>query len=88
LETDSPLADSRNHKTYYFVETPTRRIVIFIIRLVFKLIADIQVVGLENLPKEGAVIIAANHLSNFDAFQLQVSLPRPIFFLLQWRVHL
>jgi 1-acyl-sn-glycerol-3-phosphate acyltransferase len=38
-------------------------------------------VGLENLPKEGAVIIAANHLSNFDAFQLQVSLPRPIFFM-------
>lgn len=40
-----------------------------------------NVEGLENLPLDGPVIIAANHVTNFDVFPMQFSLPRPIFFM-------
>lgn len=39
----------------------------FIIRPFFKLIHGTKYIGLENIPKEGAVILAGNHTSNMDA---------------------
>jgi len=37
--------------------------------------------GVENLPREGAVILVANHVTNFDVFPMQFSIPRVIFFM-------
>ena len=38
----------------------------FIARIYFKTFHDFKVEGLENIPKEGALLIASNHLSNAD----------------------
>jgi 1-acyl-sn-glycerol-3-phosphate acyltransferase len=40
-----------------------------------------KVVGIENLPKKGAFIIAANHSSYFDFFSIIATLPRRVSFL-------
>jgi 1-acyl-sn-glycerol-3-phosphate acyltransferase len=39
------------------------------------------VAGLENFPREGPVVLVANHVTNFDVFPMQFALPRPIFFM-------
>ncbi len=41
----------------------------------------LRVEGLENFPLDGAVVLAANHVTNFDVLPMQFSLPRPIFFM-------
>lgn len=38
----------------------------YVARVYFKLFYRIEVEGLENIPKEGALLIAGNHLSNAD----------------------
>lgn len=47
----------------------------------FLIIMDLRVEGRENFPLDGAVVLAANHISNFDVLPIQFSLPRPIFFM-------
>jgi 1-acyl-sn-glycerol-3-phosphate acyltransferase len=37
-----------------------------------------RVIGAEKIPREGALVIAANHISNFDPPILGVALPRPV----------
>ena len=61
--------------------TPLRKFFISILTPILKSLARINVSGLENLPSEGALIVACNHLSFFDGFALQYALPRPIFFM-------
>ncbi|MGB7876730.1 MAG: lysophospholipid acyltransferase family protein [Anaerolineales bacterium] len=51
------------------------------LRQVFRLIMKMEVSGLEHLPPDGPVVIACNHVTNFDVFPMQLSLPRPIFFM-------
>lgn len=41
----------------------------------------LNVHGTENLPTDGAVVLASNHVTNFDVIPMQLSLPRPIFFM-------
>ncbi|MDQ0338999.1 1-acyl-sn-glycerol-3-phosphate acyltransferase [Caldalkalibacillus uzonensis] len=45
--------------------------------LLFKL----DIVGLEHVPEKGAVIVAANHISNHDPIVIGYALERPIHFL-------
>lgn len=40
-----------------------------------------EVRGLEHFLGEGAVILAANHVTNFDVFPMQFAVPRVIFFM-------
>ena len=40
-----------------------------------------KVIGKENIPKNGACILAGNHLSDFDAYLLYAGTKRPIHFL-------
>jgi 1-acyl-sn-glycerol-3-phosphate acyltransferase len=42
---------------------------------------QMDISGLEHLPKEGAVVVAANHLVNFDVFPVQLALPRMVFYM-------
>jgi len=41
----------------------------------------LKVEGVENLPKTGAVVVAANHLVTYDVFPLQLALPRMVYFM-------
>jgi 1-acyl-sn-glycerol-3-phosphate acyltransferase len=73
--------DRRDSKTYYFQATPFRRIVIPIFEAIYRSFAHLEVEGAEDLPAEGRVILAANHLSNYDVFPLQFAISRPLFFM-------
>ena len=41
----------------------------------------LEVHGMENVPLEGALIVASNHITNFDVIPIQLALPRVIFFM-------
>ena len=73
--------DPRDRKSYSLEETTFRRLLIWKIRILFRAIMVMNVEGLENFPSDGAVIVAANHNTNFDVFPMQLSLPRPVFFM-------
>ncbi len=74
-------SDPRDKKKFYFHATPLRKAVIALLRTIFNLFMDRHVDGLEYFPLDGPVIIAANHVTNFDVFPMQLSLPRPIFYM-------
>ena len=44
-----------------------RNIIRWLVRLIFNIIARVEVSGYENLPKEGSFVIATNHLGFVDA---------------------
>ena len=48
---------------------------------VLRLVFTMRVTGREHVPKEGAVVIAPNHKSFWDAFFISAVLPRRIFFM-------
>lgn len=58
---------------------------------VFRRLFRMRVSGVEHLPREGAVLLVSNHLSNIDPFFLGVATPRQIHFMAKaelWRVKL
>ena len=73
--------DPRDRKKFYFTDTPQRRLLVGLAARLFKLVMTLDVKGLENVPREGPVILTANHVTNFDVFPMQFALPRPIFFM-------
>lgn len=77
----TPVPDPRDKKKYYFADTSRRRALISFARFLFSFIMKMDVKGLEHFPEKGAVIVAANHVTNFDVFPMQFALPRPIFFM-------
>ena len=79
--TEIPSFDPRDKTRFVFHATPFRKIVLFAIRTIFGLIMKLRVEGLENFPLDGAVVLAANHVTNFDVLPMQFSLLRPIFFM-------
>ena len=78
---DNPEIDPRDSKRFAFHATFFRKLLVAILRLVFRLIMKMEVHGLENLPAEGPVVVACNHVTNFDVFPMQLSLPRPVFYM-------
>jgi 1-acyl-sn-glycerol-3-phosphate acyltransferase len=79
LTTSEP--DPREKKRYYFTDTSQRRALVKFARFLFSFLMEMDVIGLEYFPRLGPVIIAANHVTNFDVFPMQFALPRPIFFM-------
>ncbi len=73
--------DPRDKKTFVFHATRLRKIALPIVRAIFSLFMEFNLEGLENYPLNGAVVLAANHVTNFDVFPMQFALPRPIFFM-------
>lgn len=73
--------DPRDRKPFFFRMTPFRLVVTYLVTKFFRLFMDLEVSGLEHFPLDGAVILACNHVTNFDVFPMQISLPRPIFFM-------
>ncbi len=49
--------------------------------VLFRIIFRFKVIGKENIPKEGRIIICANHISNIDPVTLGLAVPRPIRFM-------
>ncbi len=74
-------ADPRDSKQFYFHATPLRKVLVASLRIVFSFLMNRRVEGLENLPLDGAVIVVCNHVTNYDVFPMQLSLPRPIFYM-------
>ncbi|NLX03222.1 MAG: 1-acyl-sn-glycerol-3-phosphate acyltransferase [Syntrophomonadaceae bacterium] len=37
--------------------------------------------GIDKIPRKGAVIVASNHMSNWDPIMVGISLPRPVYFM-------
>jgi 1-acyl-sn-glycerol-3-phosphate acyltransferase len=77
----TPELDPRDKKKYYLADTSQRRTLIQFARALFMPLMKYEVRGLENFPREGPVIVAANHVTNFDVFPIQFSIPRVIFFM-------
>src|SRR5574341_1878933 len=76
-----PEPDPRDKKKFYFADTPQRRALLTLARSIFRIVMEMDVQGLEHFPREGPVILAANHVTSFDVFPMQFALPRPIFFM-------
>ncbi|MDQ6941667.1 MAG: 1-acyl-sn-glycerol-3-phosphate acyltransferase [Candidatus Eremiobacteraeota bacterium] len=50
----------------------------FVVGRLFRLLFRYRVIGAEKIPRNGGVIVAANHISNFDPPILGTALPRPV----------
>jgi 1-acyl-sn-glycerol-3-phosphate acyltransferase len=70
--------DPRDKKKYFLEDSHVRRSIFWLIRIFFDAATVIKMEGQENFPLDGPVIIAANHVTNFDAFPLQFAVPRAI----------
>ena len=73
--------DPRNRKSFAFHATLFRKLLVAFLRMLFQLFMKMEATGLEHFPLNGPVVIACNHVTNFDVFPMQFSLPRPIFFM-------
>lgn len=62
------------NKTFYWLAY-------WIVRIYLKVFRGLTIYGLENFPQRGPVVVAGNHVSNFDPPVLAVSLNRPCRFL-------
>jgi 1-acyl-sn-glycerol-3-phosphate acyltransferase len=54
-----------------------RALIAVLVRAIFGL----RIVGLENVPASGGLVVAANHISNLDPPILGAALPRPVFYM-------
>ncbi|HTW84989.1 MAG TPA: lysophospholipid acyltransferase family protein [Candidatus Sulfotelmatobacter sp.] len=50
----------------------------FAVNAIAKLLWGMRVVGAEHVPREGGLIVACNHVSNFDPPLLGAACPRPV----------
>jgi len=62
-------------------DTVLYKIVRPIIKFGIKILYRPKIIGKENIPREGKIILAGNHTSNFDCLLLMSSTKRPIHFL-------
>lgn len=49
--------------------------------ILFKIIYRVEIIGIENIPKEGNYLVCSNHASNWDPVLVAVSFPRQIFWM-------
>jgi 1-acyl-sn-glycerol-3-phosphate acyltransferase len=48
---------------------------------VLKSFYRLEMVGLENIPKQGGVLLCSNHINNFDPPLVGIKIPRPVYFM-------
>ncbi len=73
--------DARDQQTFRFHTTPLRKVVVRMLRLSVGPMMLCEIRGLEFVPRQGAFILASNHVSNLDVIVMQLAMPRPIFFM-------
>ena len=79
--------DPRDQQRFVFHITWVRRLTIALLRIILPIIMKREISGVENLQAEGPVVLASNHLTNFDVFPIQLCLPRPLFFMAKAELH-
>ncbi|MEA3351786.1 MAG: lysophospholipid acyltransferase family protein [Chloroflexota bacterium] len=79
--------DPREQKRYYFQETRTRRVTVAMLRTFAWFTMRFDARGVEYLPAEGPVVMVCNHVTNFDVFAMQLSIPRPLFYMAKEELH-
>lgn len=57
------------------------RFAVHVLRALFVPLFRLRVVGAENVPKDGACFVCANHISDWDALFVAVAVRRPIHFM-------
>jgi 1-acyl-sn-glycerol-3-phosphate acyltransferase len=73
--------DPRDRKSFFFHDTILRKSIVGVLRAAFFFVMEMRVEGLAHFPLDGPVIVACNHVTNYDVFPMQLSLPRPIFYM-------
>lgn len=73
--------EARDREAFYVHETPLRQATVWAARLAFTPLIKLKVNGLQHLLPEGPMILASNHVSNFDVFAMQFATPRTIFYM-------
>lgn len=53
----------------------------FLFSLFFKIICRYQVIGIDNFPSSGPVVVVSNHISNWDPLMVGAAMPRQINFI-------
>lgn len=53
----------------------------FLLATLFKIAYRVQVIGLDNIPRKGRIILCSNHISYLDPLVIAAFLPRYIFFM-------
>ncbi|GAB4531933.1 MAG: lysophospholipid acyltransferase family protein [Anaerolineales bacterium] len=81
MEYIQTLEDPRDRQFFPLEETLPHRVAWPVLAAMFRGIARLEVQGAENLPARGPVLLAANHVTNFDVFALQFGLTRPLFYM-------
>lgn len=52
-----------------------------ILYIIFKFLFRVKVIGAENIPQKGKIIICSNHVSLLDPITVAISVPRKIYFM-------
>lgn len=52
-----------------------------VVKSIFMPLYRVEIIGAENVPKEGGVLLCANHIHNFDPPIVGITAPRPIHFM-------
>ena len=52
-----------------------------VVKAIFLATLRFRVVGAEKVPRDGGLVVAANHISNFDPPILGVAVPRPVWYM-------
>lgn len=73
--------DIRENIIYPLEETRFHKFFIGSLKVVFSNIMELDIIGLDNIPKDKAAILAANHVTNMDVFPMQLAIRRPIFYM-------
>ena len=73
--------DARDLNSFPLHATPLRKVAVPVLGVAVRGLVRLEVEGLKNVPADGPIILASNHVSNFDVFPMQLAMPRPIFFM-------
>jgi 1-acyl-sn-glycerol-3-phosphate acyltransferase len=73
--------DARDLNSFALHATPLRKVAVQVLGVAVRGLVRLEVEGLKNVPADGPIILASNHVSNFDVFPMQLAMPRPIFFM-------
>ncbi len=76
-----PADDRRQVQQYPLQETRLHQAGLFATRTFFRFFMVLEVSGEDRIPTSGGLVVAANHLTGFDMFPLQLALGRSLFFM-------
>lgn len=87
IETSNQFEEPRDNQKFVFHRTVFRRFVVGTLRLLLPIVIRVETKGFGNIPKKGSVIMASNHLTNYDVFPMQMVIERPLFFMAKSELH-